>query len=87
MQNINPKKFRAELKDYLDLAMDEPIRIQRRSGESYILLSEDAYAQMQNEISTLQRRLLSLTEVLSGNAKAYQRGGAKLRLNRLKNKK
>src|SRR5690606_22300296 len=43
MRNTNPKQFRAELKDYLDLAAKEPIRIQRRSGENYILLKEDMY--------------------------------------------
>ena len=30
MENTNPKKLRAELKDYLDMATNEPIRIQRR---------------------------------------------------------
>jgi PHD/YefM family antitoxin component YafN of YafNO toxin-antitoxin module len=50
MQNTNPKQFRAELKDYLDLAVKEPIRIQRRSGENFILLKEDAYQEMQKII-------------------------------------
>ncbi len=86
MQNTNPKKLRAELKDYLDLAMDEPIRIQKRSGESFILLAEDSYAKMQNEIVSLQRRLLSLTEAFEGNAKEYS-PNKKTRLSRLKKKK
>ena len=30
MESTSPKKLRAELKDYLDLAATEPIRIQRR---------------------------------------------------------
>jgi PHD/YefM family antitoxin component YafN of YafNO toxin-antitoxin module len=48
MQNTNPKRFRAELKDYLDLAAKEPIRIQRRSGESFILLKEQSYQDLQS---------------------------------------
>ena len=66
MENTNPKKFRAELKDYLDLAYKEPIRIQRRSGETFILMNEDEYSEMKNEILSLQRRLLSMTDILEG---------------------
>ena len=66
MENTNPKKLRAEMKDYLDLAQKEPIRIQRRSGESYILINEESYAQMQVEIMSLQRRLLSMSNILDG---------------------
>lgn len=68
MESTNPKKLRAELKDYLDLAASEPIRIQRRSGENYILMNEETYAELQNEISSLQRRLLGLSEVIDGKA-------------------
>ncbi len=66
MENTNPKKLRAELKDYLELAKNEPIRIQRRSGESYVLLNEEAYSKMQIEIMSLQRRLLSMSNILDG---------------------
>ena len=79
MESISPKKLRAELKDYLDMASKEPIRIQRRSGENYILLSEDMYAQLQNEISTLQRRLLSYSEVLDGKAVEYKEKSDRLK--------
>ena len=62
MESTNPKKLRAELKDYLDLAASEPIRIQRRTGENFILMSEDTYAYLQNEIVSLQRRLLGMSK-------------------------
>jgi PHD/YefM family antitoxin component YafN of YafNO toxin-antitoxin module len=66
MESTNPKKLRAEMKDYLELAKNEPIRIQRRSGESYILLNEEEYSKMQIEIMSLQRRLLSMSNILDG---------------------
>jgi PHD/YefM family antitoxin component YafN of YafNO toxin-antitoxin module len=66
MEITNPKKLRAEMKDYLELASTEPIRIQRRSGESYILINEEAYSKMQIEIMSLQRRLLSMSNILDG---------------------
>ncbi len=86
MQSTNPKQLRAELKDYLDLATKEPIRIQRRAGDSFILLKEMAYQEMQQEILSLQRRLLGMSEVVSGNTKEYKIGD-RSRLNRLTKKK
>lgn len=86
MQSTNPKQLRAELKDYLDLAAKEPIRIQRRAGDSFILLKENAYQEMQQEILSLQRRLLGMSEVVSGNTKEYKIGD-RSRLDRLTKKK
>ena len=73
MENVNPKKLRAEMKDYLDLASKEPIRIQKRSGESFILLNESIYAKMQNEIVSLQRRLLGMSHILEGKVTEYKK--------------
>ena len=64
MENTTPKTLRAEMKDYLDLASQEPIRIQRRSGENYILINDDQYSKMQLEIMSLQKRLLSMANIL-----------------------
>jgi PHD/YefM family antitoxin component YafN of YafNO toxin-antitoxin module len=86
MQNTNPKQLRAEMKDYLELAAKEPIRIQRRSGESFILLKEDAYQELQTEIVSLQRRLLGMSQVVEGKTKEYKPGD-RSRLGRLKAKK
>lgn len=82
MENTSPKKLRAELKDYLDLASSEPIRIQRRSGENYILMNENKYAELQNEISSLQRRLLGMSEIVDDKTKEYK--GKEDRLKRFK---
>jgi hypothetical protein len=40
MESFNAKKLRAELKDYMEAALKEPVRIYRRDGESFILMSE-----------------------------------------------
>ena len=82
MESINPKKLRAELKDYLEMASKEPIRIQRRSGESYVLLNEDQYSQMQIEITNLQRRLLSMSNIIDGETSEYE--GVESQLKRFK---
>lgn len=74
MNQTNPKKLRAELKDYLDQAEKEPVRIQRRAGGSFVLMNESLYADMQNEILSLQRRLLGMSDALSGNAVEHKPG-------------
>ena len=58
MENTSPKKLRAKLKDYLDLAQKEIVRIKRRSGQNYILISEEKYNELKLELMTLQKRLL-----------------------------
>ena len=83
MNQTNPKKLRAELKDYLDLAASEPIRIQRRSGGSCVLMNEAHYAELKNEILSLQRRLLGMSEALVSRGTEYKIGD-RSRLNRLK---
>jgi len=82
MESTSPKKLRAELKDYLDMALDNPIRIQRRSGENYILMNEAQYAEMKNEISSLQRRLLAMSDIVDGKTSEY--AGKDARLKRFK---
>lgn len=73
MQSANAKKFRAELKDYMEAAISEPVRINRRDGESFILMSEQIYDDFRNEIQSLQRRLLGMSEILDGKTTEYTR--------------
>lgn len=59
MENTSPKKFRANLKDYLNLAKKEKVRIKKRSGQNFILMSEEKYEELKTELTTLQKRLLA----------------------------
>jgi len=73
MQSANAKKFRSELKDYMDAAIHEPVRINRRDGESFILMSEKIYDDFRNEILSLQRRLLGINEIIDNKPQVYKR--------------
>ena len=73
MQSANAKKFRSELKDYLDAAVAEPVRISRRDGQSFVLMSEQVFDGFRNEIQSLQRRLLGMTEIVDGKTKPFAR--------------
>ncbi len=73
MQSANAKKFRSELKDYMDAAVSEPVRINRRDGQSFIIMSEEIYAGFKSEIESLQRRLLGMNEIIDGKTKPLVR--------------
>jgi PHD/YefM family antitoxin component YafN of YafNO toxin-antitoxin module len=73
MQSANAKKFRAELKDYMEAAISEPVRINRRDGQRFILMSEQIYDDFRNEIQSLQRRLLGMSEIIDGKTADYTR--------------
>jgi PHD/YefM family antitoxin component YafN of YafNO toxin-antitoxin module len=85
MRQVHPKQLRAELKDFLDLSTKEPIRIQRRAGDSFVLMSEKKYSEMSEEIMSLQRRLLGMAEVVAGKIEEYELG-SKSRLDRFNKK-
>ena len=74
MKSANAKNFRSELKDYMDAAVGEPVRINRRDGQSFILMSEQVYDEFRDEIQSLQRRLLGMSEVVDGKTKPFSRG-------------
>ena len=74
MQSANAKKFRAGLKDFMDAAMSEPVRINRRDGQSFILMSDHVFEGFRNEIQSLQRRLLGMNEIAEGKTKPIARG-------------
>jgi PHD/YefM family antitoxin component YafN of YafNO toxin-antitoxin module len=74
MQSANAKNFRSELKDYMDAAISEPVRISRRDGQSFILMSEEIYDGFRNEIQSLQRRLLGMAEIVDQKTNSMVRG-------------
>ena len=73
MQSANAKKFRAGLREYMEAAVSEPVRINRRDGQSFILMSEQIFDDFRNEIQSLQRRLLGMSEIVDGKAKPLKR--------------
>lgn len=52
----------------------ESIRIQRRSGDSFILVKKDNYQELQAEIVSLQRRLLGMSQLGRNTRPAIGRG-------------
>ena len=83
MDSTSPRVFRANLKEYMELAAAKPIRIQKREGNAWFLMSEEYYEGLLIEISTLQKSLLSSNQALVGEVTEYK-AGIKDRLKRFK---
>lgn len=64
MQSTHPKQLRKQLKVFLDLAHQEPVRIERRSTANSVLLSEEEFNFMRNEIISLKERLASVVDLM-----------------------
>ncbi len=62
METTNSRNFRIDQKYFLDLATSSPLRIQRGSSQSFIVLEEKSFEAMQQEIFSLQKKLVGLME-------------------------
>ncbi len=83
MESTSPRSFRANLKGYMEMAEEKPIRIQKREGNACVLMSEEYYEGLLNEISSLQKSLVSTNQALKGDTTEYKMGD-KARLHRFK---
>ncbi len=83
MDSTSPRAFRANLKEYMEMAEVKPIRIQKREGNACILMSEEYYEGLLNEIFSLQKSLLSANQALRNEVTEYKTGN-KDRLKRFK---
>ena len=57
MKTTTPKKLRSELKHFFEIAEKEPIKIKRRSGKMFILICENKYTNLIDEVSALREKI------------------------------
>jgi PHD/YefM family antitoxin component YafN of YafNO toxin-antitoxin module len=67
----------------MEMAEEKPIRIQKREGNACVLMSEEYYDGLLNEITSLQKSLLSANQVIKRETSEYKMGD-KNRLQRFK---
>ncbi|MCB0368265.1 MAG: type II toxin-antitoxin system Phd/YefM family antitoxin [Bdellovibrionales bacterium] len=72
MKSTSPRSFRANLKDYMNMAEIKPIRIQKREGNACVLMSEEYYEGLLREITSLQKSLLSANQAVKGEVTEYK---------------
>lgn len=58
----------------MEMAEAKPIRIQKREGNAYVLMSEEYYEGLLNEIASLQESLLSANQAITSEVTEYKMG-------------
>ena len=66
MDRTNANDFRSNMKEWLEAARVEPVKITRKSGESFVLLNADIFEKMQLELARFKGLSTSLMDVVHG---------------------
>ncbi len=69
MDKTNAQEFRSNLKEWMDIAESEPIKITRKSGESFVLVNSEQFEKMQLELARFEGLTKSLIDSAQGRAK------------------
>ena len=73
MDRTNANDFRSNLKEWMETARSEPIKITRKSGEAFVLLNADKFDKIQVELATLRGIAQGLTDVVQGRTRKATR--------------
>jgi PHD/YefM family antitoxin component YafN of YafNO toxin-antitoxin module len=66
MDRTNADQFRSNMKEWMEAARSEPIKITRKSGESFVLLNADTFEKMQLDLARMEGLTASLIDVAQG---------------------
>lgn len=66
MDRTNADQFRANMKEWMEAARNEPVKITRKSGESFVLLNADLFEKMQVDLARLEGLTASLIDAANG---------------------
>lgn len=66
MDRTSADQFRSNMKEWMEAARNEPVKITRKSGEAFILLNADIFEKMQLDLARLQGLTASLMDVAQG---------------------
>lgn len=69
MDRTNANDFRSNLKEWMEAARSEPVKITRKSGEAFVLLNADVFEKMQLDLARLQGLTASLVDVAQRRTK------------------
>ena len=71
---LSVNQFRANLKQYVDLAIDnhEPLQVSRKNGEAFVVMSLEDYEREQETLYILGN--LSLMEQIQSSLTTYNKG-------------
>ena len=74
MRELSVNKFRANLKTYVDLSISnhQPLRINRRAGKDFVVISAEEWGREQETLYVLQNS--SLMKQIADSLKSHKSG-------------
>ena len=69
MDRTNTNDFRKNLREWMEAARSEPVKITRKSGEAFVLLNADEFEKMQVELASLRGVARGLADVAHGRVR------------------
>lgn len=66
MDRTSADQFRSNMKEWMEAARNEPVKITRKSGEAFVLLNADIFEKMQLDLARLEGLTTSLLNVAQG---------------------
>jgi len=69
MDRTNANDFRANLKEWMEAAKVEPVKITRKSGDSFVLMNADEFEKIQVELASLRGVAHGLSDALQGRVR------------------
>ena len=69
MERTNTDDFRSNLKEWMESARNEPIKITRKTGEAFVLINAEDFEKIQIELASLRGIAQGLSDVISGKVK------------------
>ena len=66
MDRTNADQFRSNMKEWMEAARKEPVKITRKSGEAFVLVNADIFEKMQLDLARLEGLTSSLVDVAQG---------------------
>lgn len=68
MKQTNALDFRNQMKTWMDGAKNEPLRITRKNGDAFIMITQEEYEQNQRELAQLRGQYKGLLDAFHGRA-------------------
>lgn len=84
MDRTNANDFRANLKEWMEAAKSEPVKITRKNGESFVLLNADEFEKIQIELASLRGVAHGLSDALQGRVRNAKTQSIEATLDRAK---
>lgn len=86
MEKTNANDFRSNLKEWMEAARKEPVKITRKTGEAFVLLNAEDFEKIQIELATLRGISRGLNDALNGNIQRTSKKSIRDTINRAKEK-